>query len=86
MTSECKLKQQIDKYYNYITVFSPLIIRRERPVSKETALTNVKKIYFIFGFLAKYLKKKVKELNLSLLLIEENLRSFFEQVSFVRLY
>ena len=83
ITSECKLKKQLDKYYEYITEFTPIIVRREKPVGKETALSHLKKLYFIFGFLKKYLKKNVTSLMLSFLLKEESLRSFFAQVNFL---
>lgn len=75
-----KLSKQVQKYYNYVTEFSPKIIRRERPICKETALSHLKRLYYIFGFIEKYLKKERDSLELCLVLCEDTIRKFFSQV------
>ena len=80
ISSKSILVKNLSEYKNYVSDFSPLIIRREKPLSIESAMTNLKKLYYVFGFISKKFKIPVKDLDLTLVLKEHVVRSFFLQV------
>ena len=84
--NQLEKEYRMTEYKKYVTDFSPIVIRREKPLSNESAMTNLKRIYYTFGFIKKRFSLREENLELQLLLKENIVRSFFLQVRLLSVF